>query len=236
MTEDELSTYTDIDQLCQDLLAQKFDLGYIDAEIARDIRNFIPDMRAWWHKYNELLSFNEIFIRRTADVGVIPAEKAIEYGLTGPCLRGSGVQWDLRKNEPYCLYDTLDFDIPVGEGKFGTIGDSWDRYWVRMCEIWESLKIIEQAIEGLPEGPVQAKVPRVLKIPAGELYFRAENPRGELGFYIVGDGDDRAYRARCRPPSVLHFAMFPHLIRCHTLSDVVAVLGSLNIIAAELDR
>ncbi|MCX7766645.1 MAG: NADH-quinone oxidoreductase subunit D, partial [Candidatus Sumerlaeia bacterium] len=193
-------------------------------------------MRGVWDDYNTLLSFNEIFIQRTANVGVIPAEMAIDYGLTGPCLRGSGVRWDLRKNDPYCNYDKFEFDIPVGEGKMGTVGDSWDRYWVRMREIIESTRIIEQAIDGLPEGPIQAKVPRVLKLPAGEVYVRCENPRGELGFYLVSKGGTKPYRLKVRAPSFCNLSITSAICKDCLLADVIVIVGSIDIVLGEVDR
>lgn len=208
----------------------------ITPEIAADIREFIKTMRAVWDDYNTLLSFNEIFIQRTANVGVIPAELAIDYGLTGPCLRGSGVKWDLRKNNPYCDYDKFDFEIPIGEGKMGTVGDSWDRYWVRMREIIESTKIIEQAVEGLPEGPIQAKLPRVLKLPAGEVYVRCENPRGELGFYLVSKGGTKPYRLKVRAPSFCNLSITSAICKDCLLADVIVIVGSIDIVLGEVDR
>jgi NADH-quinone oxidoreductase subunit D len=173
--------------------------------------------------------------------------------------RASGVTRDLRKDEPYLAYEDFDFNVCCA-----TAGDTFARYYVRLAEMRESLKIIQQAVENLPSGPVDIGVDermalpdkrdvystiegtithfelvmqnRGFEVPHNEAYAAVEAPNGELGFYVVGDGSDVAYRARCRPPSFIHFAAFPYLIRGHTLSDVVAVLGSLNIIAAELDR
>ena len=190
---------------------------------------------------------------------MLTREEAINRSVTGPIARASGVTRDVRKDEPYLAYDDFDFQICCARA-----GDCFARYYVRMAEIRESLKIVAQAIENLPSGPVEigigerATLPdkqqvyqtiegtithfemvmqnRGLEVPQEEVYAATEAPNGELGFYLVGDGSNVAYRARCRPPSYLHFALFPHLIRGHTLSDVVAVLGSLNIIAAELDR
>lgn len=208
----------------------------ITPEIAQDIRDFIKIMRKVWDEYNTLLTYNEIFVKRTANVGVIPPEMAIEYGLTGPCLRGSGVKWDLRKNDPYCLYDTFDFDIPVGEGLMGSVGDSWDRYWVRMREIIESTKIIEQALEGLPEGPIRAKVPKILKLPKGEVYVRCENPRGELGFYLVSDGGTKPYRLKIRAPSFCNLSITNAICKDCLLADVIVIVGSIDIVLGEVDR
>ena len=206
-----------------------------------------------------LLTRNRIFVDRTKGVGVLSKEEAIDGGATGPVARASGVTRDLRKDEPYLAYEDFDFQICCASA-----GDCYARYLVRMAEMRESLKIVAQAIENIPAGQVNVGIDqrtalptkqqvystiegtishfelsmsnRGFEVPCGESYGATEAPNGELGFYLVGDGSDRAYRARCRPPSVLHFALFPQLIRGHTLSDVVAVLGSLNIIAAELDR
>jgi NADH-quinone oxidoreductase subunit D len=186
-------------------------------------------------------------------------EEAINRSITGPIARASGVTRDLRKDEPYLAYPDFDFQVCCA-----TAGDCYARYLVRMAEMRESLKIVHQAVENLPVGPVNVGIDqrvalptkrqvastieglishfeltmsnRGFEVPSEEVYSATEVPNGELGFYIVGDGTDTAYRARCRPPSFVNFALFPHLIRGHTLSDVVAVLSSLNVIAAELDR
>jgi NADH-quinone oxidoreductase subunit D len=208
---------------------------------------------------DRLLNRNRIFHDRTRGVGILTKDEAISRSCTGPVARGSGVTRDLRKDEPYLAYKDFDFKVVCAKA-----GDCFARYLVRAQEMRESLRIVEQAIENLPAGPVDVPVGerttlpdkrqvyqtiegtithfeltmtnRGFEVPNEEVYSATEAPNGELGFYLVGDGTDRAYRARCRPPSFIHFAVFPHLIRGHTLSDVVAVLGSLNIIAAELDR
>ena len=223
------------------------------------IREFVRKFPRALDDMERLLNRNRIFIDRTKGIGVLTKEEAINRGATGPIARASGVTRDLRKDEPYLAYRDFDFDICCAEG-----GDCYARYLVRMAEMRESLKIIHQAVENLPSGPVNVDVGlrvtlppkpavyntiegliqhfelvmwnRGFRTPLEEVYSCIESPNGELGFYIVGDGSDTAYRARCRPPSFIHFALFPHLIRGHRLSDVVAVLGSLNIIAAELDR
>lgn len=208
---------------------------------------------------DRLLNRNRIFIDRTKGVGILTKEEAIGRSCSGPVARASGVTRDLRKDEPYLAYKDLDFNVCCAKS-----GDCWARYLVRIAEMRESLKIVHQAIENLPSGPVNVGIDqrttlpnkrtvystieglishfelamsnRGFDVPNEESYAAIEAPNGELGFYLVGDGTNVAYRARCRPPSYIHFAVFPHLIRGHTLSDVVAVLGSLNIIAAELDR
>ncbi len=227
--------------------------------VVEKIRAFCKDFPDTLDDMERLLNRNRIFVDRTKDVGVLSREEAIQRGASGPIARASGVTFDLRKDEPYGGYEDFDFQVCCARA-----GDCFARYYVRMAEMRESLKIVHQALENLPAGPVNVGVDertalptkqqvyqtiegtithfelvmsnRGFEVPNEEVYAAIEAPNGELGFYIAGDGSDVAYRARCRPPSFIHFAMFPHLIRGHTLSDVVAVLGSLNIIAAELDR
>ena len=208
----------------------------LSPDMADDIRAFLKQMRTVWPEYNTLLSYNQIFVKRTANVGVIPRERAIAWGLTGPCLRGSGVAFDLRKQHPYSLYDRFTFDVPTGQGLKGTVGDCWDRYWVRMAEMMESCRIIEQALEGLPEGPVLNKVSRGFDLPAGEVYVPCENPRGELGFYIISDGTSKALRVKARGPSFCNVSITNAVCRNVLLADVVAILGSIDIVLGEVDR
>jgi NADH-quinone oxidoreductase subunit D len=223
------------------------------------IRDLLRDLPGVLGDMERLLARNRIFVDRMKGVGVLSREEAINRSCSGPIARASGVTRDLRRDEPYLTYADFDFQVCCARE-----GDCLARYRVRMAEMWESIKIIRQALENLPAGPVnlgpdaRAILPpkgavwssieglishfelvmanRGLQSPCDEVYMATEAPNGELGFYLVGDGSQTAYRARCRPPSFLHFALFPHLIRGHTLSDIVAVLGSLNIIAAELDR
>ncbi len=188
-------------------------------------------------EYDELLSYNKIFIKRTANVGVLPADLAIAYGVTGPNLRGSGVKWDVRKDEPYSIYDRFDFDVPVGRGAMGTVGDCWDRYMVRIHEMRESVKILRQAMVGIPEGPVIAEeVGKTIKVPAGELYTRVENPRGEMGVWIVAGGKDTAIRCKVRAPSFCSMSVFKEISRGAMLADLVAIVGSFDIVLGEIDR
>ena len=227
--------------------------------VIEKIRTFLRTFPKTLDDMERLLTRNRIFVDRTKGVGVLSREEAIDRGATGPVARASGVTRDLRKDEPYLAYADYDFKVCCA-----TAGDCYARYLVRMEEMRESLKILNAAIENIPAGDVNVamgeRVARPTKrqvystiegtithfelsmanrgfeVPHEESYAAIEAPNGELGFYVVGDGNDTAYRARCRAPSVLHFSLFPRLIRGHTLSDVVAVLGSLNIIAAELDR
>lgn len=223
------------------------------------VRQFIRDFPKAHDDLTRLLNRNRIFLDRTRGIGVLSREDAINLSCTGPIARASGVVRDLRKDEPYLAYPDLDFQVVCAEA-----GDCYARYLVRMEEMRESLKLIAQCIENLPPGPVNIDVEskdvlpdkqatyrsiegliqhfelimtnRRWETPVDEVYGANETANGELGFYIVADGSGRAYRARTRPPSYIHFAIFPHLIVGHQVSDVVAVLGSLNIIAAELDR
>jgi NADH-quinone oxidoreductase subunit D len=185
---------------------------------------------------NDLLSYNKIFIERTANVGVLPADVAVNYGVTGPALRGSGLKFDLRKNDPYSIYDRFDFDIPVGRGLKGTVGDCWDRYMVRVSEMEQSVRIIEQAVEQLPAGDVQSALPKRIRPEAGEVYVRTETPKGELGYYVVSDGSATPFRVKVRPPCFVNLSALPAMCRGAMISDVVAVLGSIDIVLGEVDR
>ena len=176
------------------------------------------------------------FVHRLANVAVATPEDAVGYGLTGPNLRGSGVPFDLRRNEPYSVYPKLDFDVCVGTGERGTLGDCFDRYMVRINEMKESVKILRQAIAQIPEGPVMAKVPRMFKPPVGEVYFRAENPRGETGIYLVSDGTVNPYRLKIRAPSFVTMGIFEKITKGLMIADIVAVIGSFDIILPEIDR
>jgi NADH-quinone oxidoreductase subunit D len=205
--------------------------GFVD-ELSRFLDYFEPKI----DEYNELISYNKIFIHRLADVGVVTPEDALQYGFVGPNLRGSGIKWDLRKDEPYSVYDRFDFDVPVGFAEKGTLGDAFDRYMVRIREMKESVKILRQAIEMLPEGDHVAKVPRVFKPPKGEIYFRSENPRGELGFYLISDGTTNPYRLKIRTGSFTALSIFNKISRGLLIADIVALIGSLDIILPEIDR
>jgi NADH-quinone oxidoreductase subunit D len=198
----------------------------------RKLREFCTLFEAKVAEYEELLTQNRIWLDRTRNIGVISGGDAIAIGLTGPALRGSGVPRDLRKAEPYAAYDEFDFNVPIGSA-----GDTYDRYLVRIEEFLQSIRIIRQALDGLPEGPVIGKVPRLIKPPAGETYHAIESPKGELGFFIVSDGKSNApYRFRVRPPSFCNLQALPRLIQGHLVSDVVALIGSIDIVVGEVDR
>ena len=187
-------------------------------------------------EYNRLLSYNHIFIRRTANVGVVSKEQAITYALSGPMIRGSGIPLDLRRDRPYSVYDRLEFDVCVGSGLQGKVGDCWDRYWVRMLEMKQSVRILRQCIQQLPSGSFRAKLPRAMKVPAGEVYCEYENPRGHLGFYIESQGGPIPYRVKIRGPSFVNLAVTGELCRNVLLADVPAIVGSIDIVMGEADR
>lgn len=185
---------------------------------------------------NDLLSYNRIFTERTAKVGILPVETAINFGVTGPMLRASGLKWDIRKDDPYSVYNKFDFNIPVGQGLMGTVGDSWDRYYVRVLEMSESLKIIEQALDQLPEGDVSSAIPKRVKPPVGQVYARIENPRGELGYFIISNGTPNPFRVKVRAPSFVNLGVMDELCRGHMIADIITILGSVDIVLGEVDR
>ena len=204
----------------------------------------------------KLLTRNRIFVDRTKDVGVLPKDLAIDYGITGPNLRGSGVEYDLRKAHPYLVYDQLQFDVPTG-----SVGDCYDRYLVRVEEMRQSVKILKQCLNKLPDGPVNIPdgktvlppkekvltrmeelihqfilVTQGVNAPPGEIYFGAENPKGELGFYINSKGGGTPHRLKIRAPSFVNLSVLPYLLPGHMMSDAVAILGSLDFVMGECDR
>jgi len=228
----------------------------LDDKTIELIRQFIKEFPKAVDELEALLTKNRIWYDRTRGVGEFTAEQAISYGYTGPCLRACGVDWDLRKVQPYLGYENYEFEVPIG-----TRGDVYDRYLVRVEEMRQSVRILEQAMENLPEGPIMVEDPKIalppkeevyntieglichmklvmegIKPPAGEIYSATEAANGELGFYIVSDGEARPYRIRVRPPCFPIFSSFDEQVKGHMIADAVAILGSLNIIAGELDR
>ncbi len=199
-------------------------------------RTFVDRFEEDLKKYHALVGENKIFIGRTANVGIVTKEQAYDYGATGPVLRGSGINWDLRKTRPYAGYEKYDFDVIVGTGEKGTLGDCWDRYYVRVREMWESCKIVRQVLEGIEEGPVMGKVPKIIKVPAGEIYMRTECPRGELGFHLVSDGGKTPYRLKCKSSCFTHVSMLPVMAPGQMVADFVASIGSIDIVLGEVDR
>ncbi|MBM2816956.1 MAG: dehydrogenase subunit [Ignavibacteria bacterium] len=199
--------------------------------------NIVKTVRKTNAEIDNLLIYNKIFIERAANVGILPADVAINYACSGPVLRGSGVPFDLRKSEPYSIYNRFDFNVQVGKGEVGTVGDCWDRNIVRMREMEESCKIIEQAVVQMPdEGNVQEKLPKKIKPAAGEIYCKAENPKGELGFYIVSDGTAKPYRVKCRPTSFVNLSVLPEISKGYMIADLILILGSVDIVLGEVDR
>ncbi len=263
-----LYTFTEREKIynfCELLTGARFTTAYtrIGGQ-TRDIPDgFIPQLRKFLaelppslKEVDDLLSRNRIFVDRTKDIGVISKEQAIEYGLSGPNLRGSGVDHDLRKKHPYLGYENYEFDVPVG-----SVGDCYDRYFVRLEEIRQSARILEQVLDRLPDGPINVADPKQrppvkaealtkmeelihhfilhtegLDAPEGEVYFGAENPKGELGFYVNSKGGGVPHRLKIRSPSFVNLSILPELLPDHLMSDVVAILGSLDFVMGECDR
>ncbi len=245
-------------KIFEDICGQRLNYHYISiGGVKQDYPPFIipkiVQFLDWFEKkvveYNELLSYNGLFIERTAGVGVIPAEKCVEWGLTGPVLRGSGIDRDLRRDQPYGIYDRFDFDVIVADGEKGVIGDCWNRYMVRMKEMLESVKIVRQAIKDLPGG---AENPDKLPVmdekinkqalswkpkSAAEIYFSVENPRGELSYYIIADGKSPIpLRNKIRSPAFCNISVLDHLSKGAMVADLVAIIGSIDIVMGEVDR
>lgn len=204
--------------------------GWLD-----DLERFIGKYDAAMDEYESLLTTNRIWKRRTVGIGVVSPEEAIEWGLTGPLLRGSGVEWDLRRAQPYEIYPELEFEIPIG-----TNGDTYDRYLIRMVEMRQSNHILRQCIplvRETPEGDIKAKISKVIRPPEGEVYHSIESPKGEIGYYIVSDGKTQnAYRCHVRPPSFINLQALPAMTMGHTVSDLAALMGTIDIVLGEVDR
>jgi len=203
----------------------------VDAEFARATRAFIERLRSRFDDYHTLVTKNVIFINRTRGVGVIDRDAALRFGCTGPVLRAAGVPYDIRRAEPYSVYPTLDFDIPTG-----TTGDVMDRYLVRLREMEQSMRIIEQALDGLPEGPFKGRAPHKVRPPKGDYYFAVESARGALGYYIVSDGTSYPYRLKVRVPSFGNLQVLTEALPGTLVADTVAILGSVDIVVPEVDR
>jgi NADH-quinone oxidoreductase subunit D len=207
-------------------------------------KEFVIYMRPKLRELEEILINNKIFINRTANVGVLPLDLAINCGVTGPMLRASGLRFDLRKVDAYSVYSELDFNIPIGEGKMGTLGDCWDRTWVRFQELSESLSIIEQCLEKLttdhkrsPDFDPQALVPKKIRPKAQDFYIRGESPKGELGFFFRADGkSDIPFRCKGRSPSFVNLSVLPEISRGILVADLIAIIGTIDVVMAEVDR
>jgi NADH-quinone oxidoreductase subunit D len=224
--------------------------------IARDLtpgwpdrcRALMDEMDRRLVEYNTLLTWNSIFIDRTAGIGVLDKATALDWGITGPALRAAGVDWDTRRDEPYSLYPTLKFDVPFGHGDakgatVGVIGDCWHRHYIRMLEMEQSVSLVRQCLDKIASLPppenadaVSAKVPKILKPAPGEVYFRSENPRGELAIFLQSNGTQNPWRLRVRGPSFCNIAVLPEISRGHLLADLVAIIGSIDIVLGEVDR
>ncbi|HTK82204.1 MAG TPA: NADH-quinone oxidoreductase subunit D [Bacteroidota bacterium] len=205
--------------------------GFVDKAKAF-CKYFLPNIK----ELNDLLTYNTIFVKRTADIGVLPADVAINYACSGPMLRGSGVSFDLRRDDPYGVYDKFEWNVEVGKGEMGTLGDCWDRYIVRVREMEQSVKIIEQALAAIPEGDVQSALPKRIRPDAGEIYVRTETPRGELGFYVISDGSATPYRVKARAPAFVNLSVMSEISRGCMIADLVAIVGSVDIVLGEVDR
>ncbi|MBN1944276.1 MAG: NADH-quinone oxidoreductase subunit D [Bradymonadales bacterium] len=212
--------------------------------VARDISQQVVDKTRRWldhflgiiDEFDRLISFNEIFVKRLANVAVISPQDALSWGLVGPNLRASGVAWDLRRAEPYSVYPELQFDLVLGKGWRGQVGDAYDRFYCRIEEMRQSVGILRQAFDRMPEGEIRAELPRKIKPAANEVYSRVESARGEMGFYVVSDGTDKPYRARYRTGSFTSMSIIEHLSPGLMVADLVALIGSLDVIAPEVDR
>lgn len=235
-------------------------IGGVDSDFTPDLiarlKAFLATFPEKVSEYDQLLMTNRIWIGRTKNVALISAEDAINFGLTGPTLRGSGVAYDIRKYEPYGAYDKIDWEVPVGKN-----GDTYDRYWVRMEEMRQSARIIKQCLDQMPDGPIMADVPQVIpppkaqvmrdmeslihhfiiftqgfKPPKAETYCGTEAPKGELGFFIISDGSSRPYRLKIRSPSFVHMGAFDHMARGYLISDIITIFGTYDIVMGECDR
>jgi NADH-quinone oxidoreductase subunit D len=217
------------------LTTHAFRIGGLQYEIydefERDVKTFCKMFLPKVDEYEELLTENRIWRNRLKGVGILTAEDCKQYGVTGPMLRAAGVKWDLRKAQPYSGYEKYDFEIPTAQG-----ADTYDRYVVRLAEMRQSVRIIQQAVEDIPEGPIMAKVPKVIKPPVGEAYVSIEAPKGELGYFIVSDGGLNPYRLRVRPPSLINLQALDKMARGALVADVVAIIGTIDIVLGEVDR
>ena len=203
----------------------------IPEEFLPALDKFTQNMPNFIDEYDQLLSENEILLARAKGVGILPKEVAINISASGPVLRASGIEWDIRKVDPYSIYDRFEFDIPTG-----SVGDCYDRYWVRMQEMRQSVRIIKQAMEQLPPGEVLTPVPLRLCPPAGEVYAHIEAPKGELGFYLVSDNSPNPYRWHVRAPSLINLTALRDMIVGWKLADAIIIFGSIDITLAEVDR
>jgi len=218
-------------------------------EWIKDCLEFLAIVEEKAVEYNALTTWNKVFKERTMGIGILTREKAIAYGVTGPAIRASGIDFDVRRDDPYGIYDRFDWKVPVSRGEHGTVGDCWNRHWIRAQELTESISICRQAIAALPDRDpkltpksvyqpyINPEVPRILRGPKNaEVYVRGENPRGELAFYIVSDGKNAPYRCKIRGPAFSNIALLPEISRGYLIADLVAIIGSIDIVLGEVDR
>ena len=203
----------------------------IPEEFLPALKRFVAEMPGFIDEYDRLLSQNEVLLARTKGVGILPKDTAINTAASGPVLRASDVKWDIRRADPYSIYDRFDFEIPVG-----TVGDCYDRYWVRMQEMRQSVRILEQAIAQLPEGEACAKVPQLLRPPVGEVYGHIEAPKGELGFHLVSDNSIAPYRFHIRAPTLINMTALKDMAIGWKVADLIIILGSIDVCLGEIDR
>jgi NADH-quinone oxidoreductase subunit D len=203
----------------------------VPEEFAPALEKFLKEMPGWIDEYDQLLKENEILLARTKGVGILSKELAINIAASGPVLRASGVRWDIRRADPYSIYDRFQFDIPTGNA-----GDCYDRYRVRIEEMRQSVRILKQALKGLPPGEVRSDVPQRLHPPAGEAYAHIEAPRGDLGFYLVSDGSIAPYRFHVRAPTLINLTALRDMVRGWKVADLIVIFGSIDICMAEVDR
>jgi NADH-quinone oxidoreductase subunit D len=228
--------YDFLDMLCgQRLMHNYMRIGGVSQDIPAEflpaIEKFILQLRSFIDEFEFFLKQNEILLARAKGVGILSKETAINCSISGPVARASGINWDLRKADPYSIYDRFEFDIPTCE-----TGDCYDRYRVRMEEMSQSLRIIEQAMKDIPSGPVRADVPHLIRPPAGEAYAHIEAPKGELGFYLVSDNSIAPYRCHVRPTSLINLTALREMVRGWKVADLIIIFGSIDITMGEVDR
>jgi NADH-quinone oxidoreductase subunit D len=228
--------YDLLEMLCgQRLMHNYMRIGGLSQDIPDEflpaLRKFMERMPRFMDEFEFFLRQNEILLARARSVGILSRETAVNCGISGPVARASGINWDLRKADPYSIYDRFEFDIPVGE-----VGDCYDRYRVRIEEMRQSLRIIEQAMKQVPAGPVRADVPHLIRPPAGEAYAHIEAPKGELGFYLVSDNSIAPYRCHVRPTSLINLSALREMVKGWKVADLIIIFGSIDITMAEVDR
>ncbi|HSW57239.1 MAG TPA: NADH-quinone oxidoreductase subunit D [Dehalococcoidales bacterium] len=195
------------------------------------LKDLIAQLPVYIDEYDRLIKDNEILLSRSKGVGILPLKLAVNCAISGPVLRASGLKWDLRKADPYSLYERFDFEIPTG-----TQGDCYDRYRVRVEEMRQSVRILQQAVKGIPSGSTRTEVPRILRPLPGDVYRRIESPRGELGFYLVSDGSIAPYRCHVRAPSLINLTALKEMLKGWKIADIIIIFGSIDVCMGEVDR